>query len=291
LKQPDYKRRWQDVRKKIFVCIHLIICLLIIIVIIKRIKINMFFVEIRHYKHPITKSNTHLLKSIAMETRKTKKSDLEKKRPVFLQLGLIISLAAAITAFEWKTPELRGTTLPTRTSQDVDVDLVPIVTQKKELPKPVNTTMIKSVEDIRENIPEIKVSAEIDPDAIVMPYFPPLPETEDPEVVDNTPFVVVEEMPVFPGGEAALMQYLAKNTVYPKRAKEAGISGTVYVTFVVEPDGLVSSIGVLREVTGGCTEEAIRVVSEMPRWKPGKQRGKAVRVRMNLPISFKLIGN
>jgi protein TonB len=226
-----------------------------------------------------------------METRKTKKSDLERKRPVFLQLGLIISLAAAITAFEWKTPELRGTVLPPRTSQDVEVDLVPIVTQKKELPKPVNTTMIKSVEDIRENIPEINVSAEIDPDALIEPYFPPLPKTEEPEVVDNTPFVVVEEMPVFPGGEAALMQYLAKKTVYPQSARQAGISGTVYVTFVIETNGQVSSIGILREVAGGCTEEAVRVVSEMPRWEPGKQRGKPVRVRMNLPIFFKLIGN
>jgi protein TonB len=87
------------------------------------------------------------------------------------------------------------------------------------------------------------------------------------------------------------MQYLGKKTEYPRRAREAGISGTVYVTFVVETDGHVSSIGILREVAGGCTEEAIRVVREMPRWEPGKQRGKAVRVRMNLPISFKLLGN
>lgn len=225
-----------------------------------------------------------------METRKTKKSDLEKKRPLFLQLGLIISLAAAITAFEWKTPELKGSYLPPRVITEVEPEIIPIVSAKKELPRPVNTTMIKSVENIRENIPEIDISAEIDPDALVEPYFPPLPKTEEPEVIDDTPFVVVEQMPVFPGGEAALMQYLGKKTKYPQRAREAGISGTVYVTFIIEADGRVSSIGILREVAGGCTEEAIRVVSEMPRWVPGKQRGKAVRVQMNLPISFRLIG-
>lgn len=226
-----------------------------------------------------------------METRKTKKSDLEKKRLVFLQLGLIISLAAAITAFEWKTTEVRGSYLPPRDISEMETEIITIVSSKKVLPKPVNTTMIKTATDIRENISEIEISAEIDPDAMVEPYFPPPPKTEEPEVIDDTPFVVVEKMPVFPGGEAALMQYLGKKTEYPQKASEAGISGTVYVTFVIETDGSVSSIGVLREVAGGCTEEAIRVVREMPRWEPGKQRGKAVRVRMNLPISFKLLGN
>ena len=242
-------------------------------------------------KHLIYKHITHHLKSPAMETKKTKRSDLETKRPVFLQLGLIIALAAAITAFEWKTPDVRGTILPPREAQEVPTDIIPIVSQKKELPKPVNTTLIKTVEDIRKNVPEIKISAEIDPDAFVEPYYPPLPDVEEPDDLMNEPFVIVEKMPVFPGGEAALMQYLAKNTVYPQRAREAGIGGTVYVTFVIETDGRVSSIAVLREVAGGCTEEAIRVVSGMPRWEPGKQRGKAVRVRMNLPISFKLISN
>lgn len=226
-----------------------------------------------------------------METKKTKRSDLEKKRPIFLQLGLIIALALAITAFEWKTPDVRGTVYTPREALDGEIERIPIVSQKKELPKPVNTTLIKSVENIKENMPDLDISVEIDPDAFVLPYFPPLPKVDEQDDQVDDPFVVVEDMPVFPGGVSALMQYLAKNTIYPKIAKEAGITGTVYISFVVEKDGRVSSIAVLREVGGGCTEEAIRVVSEMPRWEPGKQRGKPVRVSMNLPISFKLISS
>lgn len=242
-------------------------------------------------KHLIYKSIPHFLKQTAMETKKTKRSDLEKKRPVFLQLGIIIALAAAITAFEWKTPDVSGTYLPPREAANIETDIITVVSQKKELPKPVNTTLIKTVEDIRENVPDIDVSVEIDPEGLVEPYFPPLPIPEEPDDQVDEPFIIVQRMPVFPGGEAALMKYLADNTVYPQRAKEAGISGTVYITFVIETDGHVSSIAVLREVGGGCTEEAIRVVSKMPRWEPGRQRGKAVRVRMNLPISFKLLAN
>lgn len=226
-----------------------------------------------------------------MEPRKTKKSDLERKRLVFLQFGLIISLALVITAFEWKTPDVRGTILPPREARDVETGIIPIVTQKKELPKPVNTTLMKTVDDIRENVKEIHVSVEIDPNDLIEPYFPPLSKVEEPEDQVDEPFIIVEKMPVFPGGEVALMKYLAGNIVYPSTAKEAGISGTVYITFVVETDGRVSEIAVLRGVSGGCTEEAVRVVSEMPHWEPGKQRGKPVRVRMNLPISFKLISN
>ena len=226
-----------------------------------------------------------------MEPKKTKKSDIERKRLVFLQLGLIISLALAITAFEWKTPDVRGSVLPPREAQELPTDIIPIVSQKKELPKPVNTTLIRSVDNIRDNIPNIEISVEIDPNDLIEPYFPPLPKVDEPDIETDEPFIVVENMPVFPGGEAALMKYLAGNATYPQRAKEAGISGTVYITFVIEKDGSVSSIAVLREVLGGCTEEAIRVVSGMPRWEPGRQRGKAVRVRMNLPISFKLVSS
>jgi protein TonB len=84
------------------------------------------------------------------------------------------------------------------------------------------------------------------------------------------------------------MKYLSDNIKYPSIARETGITGIVYVTFVIEPAGSVSSIVVLRGVAGGCTEEAVRVVSEMPDWTPGKQRGKPVRVQMNLPVKFVL---
>lgn len=101
-------------------------------------------------------------------------------------------------------------------------------------------------------------------------------------------FVMVEEMPEYPGGINKLMEYLSKNIEYPKAARESGIQGRVFVSFIVEKDGSISNVKVIRSIGGGCDEEAVRVVKAMPKWKPGKQRGKAVRVSYMLPVVFKL---
>lgn len=112
---------------------------------------------------------------------------------------------------------------------------------------------------------------------------------DEPEQDPNASiFVIVEEMPEFPGGQDALFAYIGKNLKYPEQAVEEGIEGVVYVTFVVEKDGKISGARVLRGIGSGCSEEALRVVSGMPNWRPGKQRGQEVRVQYNLPIRFKL---
>lgn len=114
------------------------------------------------------------------------------------------------------------------------------------------------------------------------------------QVIEEAPpqeiFTVVEEQPGFPGGDEARIQFLHENIKYPQLAKESGIQGTVYVNFVVEPDGSVSNVTVLRGIGGGCDEEAVRVVKAMPKWAPGKQRGRPVRVSFNMPIKFTLQG-
>jgi len=98
---------------------------------------------------------------------------------------------------------------------------------------------------------------------------------------------IQEESPVFPGGEQALYDFLRENIRYPQAAKDSNIQGKVYVTFVVEKDGIITNLKVLRDIGGGCGEEALRVLRMMPQWKPGMQLGKAVRVQYNLPITFK----
>lgn len=103
-------------------------------------------------------------------------------------------------------------------------------------------------------------------------------------------YTISEEQPEFPGGEEALMSFLANNIKYPLAARENGIQGTVHITFVIEPNGELSNISVLRGIGGGCDEEAIRVIRLMPAWKPGIQRGKPVRVQFNLPVRFILQG-
>ncbi|MBP6977824.1 MAG: energy transducer TonB [Lentimicrobiaceae bacterium] len=121
-----------------------------------------------------------------------------------------------------------------------------------------------------------------------------MPETmpvEDQQIVEETeePYTFVEQMPDFPGGEAALREYLMKNVTYPQLAKESDVEGTVYVTFIVDKNGNISDIKVLRGIGAGCDEEAVRVISKMPRWNPGKQNGRPVPVRFNMPIKFQLI--
>jgi TonB family protein len=114
------------------------------------------------------------------------------------------------------------------------------------------------------------------------------PIMETPMDDTNEPLRVVEEMPEFPGGQDALMKYVSSKIAYPEEAVESGIEGTVFITFVVEPDGRITNVMPLRGLGAGLTEEAIRVAKGMPNWKPGMQRGKAVRVQYNLPIRFKL---
>ena len=122
--------------------------------------------------------------------------------------------------------------------------------------------------------------------AVLEEYVPV--EVEEEEVSETEVFTIVEEMPAYPGGDAKLYEYLGKNIKYPQIARESGIQGRVFVNFVVEPDGSVSNVKVMRGIGGGCDEEAVRVIKTMPKWKPGKQRGKAVRVTYTIPVVFKL---
>ncbi|MCF8331705.1 MAG: energy transducer TonB [Bacteroidales bacterium] len=105
---------------------------------------------------------------------------------------------------------------------------------------------------------------------------------------DSSIFTVIEDSPEFPGGQDSLMAYLNRNIHYPKEAMEKGIEGTVYVTFVIEKDGSVNKVQILRGIGKACDEEAMRVIRNMSRWKPGFQRGKPVRVQYNIPIKFQL---
>lgn len=225
-----------------------------------------------------------------MESRKSHSADLEHKRPVFFQLGLIIAISAALVAFEWKTTDYGNILLPPSVSIDPEVDIIELaVIKKPELPKPLITTILNVVDSKTENIPDIVINTGINPEDKIEPYILPELLPDEPGITEPEIFIIAQDMPVFPGGYAAMLKYLSENTKYPSAAKEAGISGTVYISFIIDAEGRVTSVNVLRSVSGGCTEEAIRVVSEMPRWTPGLQRGKPVKVRMSLPVKFVLL--
>ena len=126
---------------------------------------------------------------------------------------------------------------------------------------------------------------------IVEPTAPPVevPTKEKlVEVDDNTVVLFVEQKPEFENGDKAMYEFLSKNIVYPTIARENGITGTVFVGFVVSKDGTIRNVEVKRGIGGGCNEEAMRVIKLMPKWKPGKQNGKAVNVAFTLPVKFRL---
>ena len=225
-----------------------------------------------------------------MEEKKSPKANLENKKLMFTQIGMIIALLVAWLAFEHKSYDKREIDASLLNREVViDEEMVEITKQEEQKPQPVEVpkqaTQLEIVQDDVE-VEDIDINAEVEQNEVIEDYVPV--EVEEEEVVEQEIFKIVEEMPSYPGGEQKLMEYVAKNIKYPQIARETGIQGRVYVNFVVEPDGSVSNVSVLRGIGGGCDEEAMRVVKNMPKWKPGKQRGKAVRVQYMLPVNFKL---
>ena len=209
---------------------------------------------------------------------------------MFMQIGMIISLLIAWLAFEHKSYDKRQIDESLLNREVVlDEEMVEITKQEEQKPQPVEqpqqTTQLEIVEDDVET-EDLNINAEVEQNEIIEEYV--APEVVEEEVVEQEIFQIVEEMPAFPGGEAKLMEYVGKNIKYPQIARETGIQGRVFIGFVVEPDGSVSNVKLLRGIGGGCDEEAMRVVKSMPKWKPGKQRGKAVRVSYQIPVFFKL---
>ena len=211
-----------------------------------------------------------------MEEKKSPKANLENKKLTFILIGLIISLAVAWTVFEIKSYDKREIADIGRTAEVVEEEMVEI-TKQEQKPQPVEvpkqTTQIQVVEDDVE-VEDVEINAEVDQNEVIEEYV--APEVEEEEIEEAEIFTVVEEMPEFPGGMAKLAEYLAKNIKYPQLARESGIQGRVFINFVVENDGSVTNVKVMRSLGGGCDEEAVRVVKAMPNWIPGVQDGKPV---------------
>lgn len=225
-----------------------------------------------------------------MEAKKTPKAELENKRPLFVQIGLIIALSVMLVAFEWKTYDVEPIDLGNRNAAAIEEVMVEITQQVKPTPPPpplATTTLLNIVTNEIKVDDVVDINVEATGSTIIPTYTPPAVQEEEP-VEENNVFLVVEEFPSYSGGELARLKFLNENIKYPQLARETGIQGTVYLTFVVERDGSVSDIRVLRGVGGGCDEEAIRVLNAMPKWNPGKQRGKPVRVQFSMSFKFTL---
>ncbi len=224
-----------------------------------------------------------------MEPKKTKKADLEGKKRIFLQIGIVLALGAALVAFEWRQYERTQVDLGTLEIDFIEEEDIPI-TRPEQPPPPPPPEPSQELIIVDDDV-ELEEEFTVDVDADVFTEvqdFTPIQIEEEEEVEEDVIFTVVEDQPEFPGGEEARQRFLEENLRYPTMAREAGIQGTVFVTFVVETDGSVTDVRVLRGIGGGCDQEAIRVVEMMPRWEPGRQRGQPVRVQFNMPIRFRL---
>lgn len=227
-----------------------------------------------------------------MELKKNPKADLENRRGLYLEIGLVVTLVAALVAFNVKSYDKEEKAQFERQVSEEQEEII-IQTQQEELPpppppeQPEVTTEFEVVEDEAEIKNELVVNAEVTEETKNIEITPVKIEQEEEEEEQQI-FTVVENDPEFPGGMEALYKYLRDNIKYPQLARDNNITGRVYVTFVVERDGSIANPRVLKDIGGGCGAEAIRVVKSMPKWNPGKQRGKAVRVQFNLPVSFNL---
>ncbi|MDA3880098.1 MAG: energy transducer TonB [Prolixibacteraceae bacterium] len=227
-----------------------------------------------------------------MELKKTPKADLENKRNIFVQIGLVVSLGIVLTAFSINSSVKSATSLGELQDQEIEDEVIPI-TRQEEIKPPPPPPPPKVVEVINIVDDEVEIeeefefeSTEADDETIIDAV--PVIEDDYGDEGDNGVFVIVEEMPVFPGGELALRRWISNNIDYPVIAAENGIQGKVYVTFVVDKDGSVSDARIARGVDPSIDKEALRVVNSLPKWKPGKQRGKPVRVSYTVPINFQL---
>jgi len=216
-----------------------------------------------------------------MEPKKNPDISLEKKKGLFFQIGLVITLVIVLGAFEWKSYDKVAYNLGQLNLDDIEEEIIPITKQevKPPPPPPPPPEVIEIVEDDVEIEDEIEIEdTESDEDV----------EIEIEEEDDEEFFMVVENMPEFPGGDLGLMKYIQKNVKYPAIAKEYNITGKVYVSFIVDRSGSVTNVKIVRGVDKNLDAEAMRVVKSLPRYTPGRQRGKAVRVMFTIPINFTL---
>ncbi|MCP4459386.1 MAG: energy transducer TonB [Cytophagales bacterium] len=220
-----------------------------------------------------------------MENKKNEDKRVERKIPLFYTVGLNISIFLTIVAFEWKTVEGPMIDLGSLTNSEMYIDetiVLPPDAPKPEPPKPKPVIVVKEVDVEPEDVPEEIFDTDV-PDVIPDIIFVPIP----PEKVDEI-FDIVEEQPSFPGGFEAFYKFVGSKMKYPSQARRMGIEGRVYLQFVVEKDGSIGDLFVAKGIGAGLDKESLRVMNLVPKFNPGKQRGKPVRVRMTIPINFKL---
>lgn len=225
-----------------------------------------------------------------IKLKRTKYKAYKQNSFLFFSVGLAFSIAVVVTAFEWKShdkPEL----VELNDEAAVIDELIDIPPTEQPPPAPPqvlqqpNFTVVEE-EEILEEL-DINFDVEITEETVIeAPKIEILGEPEEEEVEEI--FTIVEQQPAPHGGMQEFLKFISSNINYPPSARRINVEGRVFVQFVVAQDGTLTDFEVIRGIGAGCDEEAIRVLKLSPKWKPGKQRGKPVKVRMILPIMFML---
>ena len=223
-----------------------------------------------------------------VENKKNPKADLTRTTGLFLNVGLVVSLLIVIFAFEKKVYDDGSLVNLSAQAEDFE-DLMDIPQTQQPPPPPPKKVQpeiieVPDEEEIEEEI-EIDLDVEMTEETVIEEVvFEEAPEEEEVDEI----FTIVEDQPTPEGGMSAFYQFVSKKLKYPAQARRMGIEGKVFVQFVVDKDGSLTEVQAVKGIGAGCDEEAERVIKSAPRWKPGKQRGRSVKVRMILPITFKL---
>ncbi|GJM60685.1 energy transducer TonB [Persicobacter diffluens] len=264
-----------------------------------------FYQPPKHYHEEPEKASNQLDKIVRkrkikegvaewMQFKKDKEGKEANALPLYFSIGLVISLLLVVLVFEYQTPvqNIMQEEVITETAY-FEVEEIPL-SQQAPPPKPKLSANVNIIEIPDDVVLQEVVDVDLDIDFSETTQIPDqkisevvFEEAPEEEVIEEI-FTIVEEKPDFPGGVGEFYQYVSKAIKYPAQARRMGISGRVFVQFVVEKDGSITQVEVVKGIGGGCDEEAKRVISASPKWDPGKQRGVPVRVRMVLPIVFKI---
>ena len=228
-----------------------------------------------------------------MELKKNPSADIGRKKWFFYSIGLAITMFAIVAAFEWKVyDDIKRVELNEDDIEFEEQIEIPITEAPPPPPPVLQQPEVVEVPDEEEIDEEIEVNLDVElteeappPPPKVEKKAPPPPKVEEKE---EEIFMIVEERALPKGGMKAFYKYVAENLKYPTKARKMGIEGRVVIECVVDKDGSLSDFKIRKGIGGGCDEEAIRVLKSSPKWNPAKQRGKAVKYRMFVPISFKL---
>ena len=227
-----------------------------------------------------------------MELKKNKKANLENKKSLFLQIGIIIALIFCIVAMEWTSGQKKDSAFDGMTEEAIEEEQIPVTEEAppEEMPPPevTVTDLFEIVEDDVVLDKTVKFEDDETSENKIVEIYAPVLKAEE-EATEDEIFVIVEDMPRFKGGDLNnFRDWVQKRVRYPELAAENGIQGRVFITFVVETNGNVSNVSVSRSVDALLDDAAKEAVAASPKWQPGMQRGRPVRVQYSIPIIFQL---